>query len=289
MSIASEITRLQGVKSDILQAISDKGVTVPAGSALDDCPGLISSISGGGSITISDEKSEQQEGIVIVDSYGYIGKIVDNSAMVKQTAWSNKCVKISDVDFSNSGLGKVDFIKTGKAVIYGYEYNTVKLFGKEWITENVKTTFGIQKDRAQSVTTPLCCSYNNDDSNIDTMGLMFNWYATPVIDSMLDSGWRVATISDFDSLISNVNPYPGLKLSSASWGGFDNFFMSLKPGSYWVNGTFGPPYYGSWWSSDYDSSRAWNYDRSSNSDSALSKSYDPKDYMVSVILCRDIT
>ena len=48
MSIASEITRLQGVKSDILQAISDKGVDVPAGSALDDCPGLIASISGGG-------------------------------------------------------------------------------------------------------------------------------------------------------------------------------------------------------------------------------------------------
>lgn len=48
MSIASEITRLQGVKSDILTAISDKGVTVPAGSALDDCPNLIGQISGGG-------------------------------------------------------------------------------------------------------------------------------------------------------------------------------------------------------------------------------------------------
>ena len=45
MSIASEITRLQGVKSDILQAIADKGVAVPAGSALDDCPELISDIS----------------------------------------------------------------------------------------------------------------------------------------------------------------------------------------------------------------------------------------------------
>ena len=44
MSIASEITRLQGVKSDILTAIADKGVTVPAGSALDDCPGLIGDI-----------------------------------------------------------------------------------------------------------------------------------------------------------------------------------------------------------------------------------------------------
>lgn len=47
MSIASEITRLQGVKTDILTAIADKGVTVPAGSALDDCPQLIASISSG--------------------------------------------------------------------------------------------------------------------------------------------------------------------------------------------------------------------------------------------------
>lgn len=48
MSIASEIERLQGVKSDILQAIADKGVEVPSGSMLADCPGLIASISGGG-------------------------------------------------------------------------------------------------------------------------------------------------------------------------------------------------------------------------------------------------
>lgn len=48
MSIASEITRLQGVKSDILTAIANKGVTVPTGSALDDCPGLIADIPAGG-------------------------------------------------------------------------------------------------------------------------------------------------------------------------------------------------------------------------------------------------
>lgn len=58
MSIASEITRLQGVKADILQAIADKGVTVPAGSALDDCPGLIANIPGptyGDGVTIGDK------------------------------------------------------------------------------------------------------------------------------------------------------------------------------------------------------------------------------------------
>ena len=50
MSIASEITRLQGVKSDILQAIADKGVTIPTGSALADCPALIADIPSGSDI-----------------------------------------------------------------------------------------------------------------------------------------------------------------------------------------------------------------------------------------------
>jgi hypothetical protein len=62
MSIASEITRLQGVKSDILTAIADKGVTVPAGSALDDCPGLIGDIEQGGGGLVLPELTEVQIG-----------------------------------------------------------------------------------------------------------------------------------------------------------------------------------------------------------------------------------
>lgn len=48
MSIASEISRLYGVRGDIFQAIEAKGVTVPGGSKLDDCPDLIAAITGGG-------------------------------------------------------------------------------------------------------------------------------------------------------------------------------------------------------------------------------------------------
>ena len=50
MSIQSEIERLQRIKEEIKEAIADKGVTVPAGSMLGDCPNLISSISSGGII-----------------------------------------------------------------------------------------------------------------------------------------------------------------------------------------------------------------------------------------------
>ena len=50
MSVASEITRLQGVKSEIMDALSAKGVTVPQGAALADVPGLIGDIPGGGEL-----------------------------------------------------------------------------------------------------------------------------------------------------------------------------------------------------------------------------------------------
>lgn len=50
MSIQSEITRISGNVSDAFMAITNKGVTVPAGSTSDDLADLISQISGGGSV-----------------------------------------------------------------------------------------------------------------------------------------------------------------------------------------------------------------------------------------------
>lgn len=47
MSIQSEINRIAGAKSDIADAIEDKGVTVPSGTKLDGMANLIGQISGG--------------------------------------------------------------------------------------------------------------------------------------------------------------------------------------------------------------------------------------------------
>lgn len=53
MSIASEIQRLSGVRSDIFTSITNKGVTVPATATLSSCPTLIDSITTGGGGTVS--------------------------------------------------------------------------------------------------------------------------------------------------------------------------------------------------------------------------------------------
>ena len=74
MSIASEITRLQGVKANILQAIADKGVEVPSGSMLANCPDLIASISGGGGGVPYLKNIMPTTGVKVVDENGYIGR-----------------------------------------------------------------------------------------------------------------------------------------------------------------------------------------------------------------------
>lgn len=60
MSIASEITRLSGVRNDIFTSITNKGVTVPQTATFSSCPGLIDSIvtGGGGSNNLYNTTAE---------------------------------------------------------------------------------------------------------------------------------------------------------------------------------------------------------------------------------------
>ncbi|MDO5828673.1 MAG: hypothetical protein Q4Q25_00840, partial [Methanocorpusculum sp.] len=134
MSIASEITRLQGVKSDILTAIAEKGVTVPTGSMLDDCPELIAAISGGGDASVSVKRIDSVRGNFVVDDNGYIGlRLNDYFPHDGGTYLDNYAVVVSGADFSSKGLGSVTFITPGEGSIGGRTYPTVNIGGKVWM------------------------------------------------------------------------------------------------------------------------------------------------------------
>lgn len=65
MSIASEITRLSKNIADSLDAVADKGVTVPSGSTSDDLPDLIAAIQqGGGSAVVVTEEPDSAGGVI---------------------------------------------------------------------------------------------------------------------------------------------------------------------------------------------------------------------------------
>ena len=44
MSVSSEVARLRSAKSDLVSAIEEKGVAVPAGATLDELPALVRQI-----------------------------------------------------------------------------------------------------------------------------------------------------------------------------------------------------------------------------------------------------
>lgn len=79
MSIANEITRLQGAKADLKTAIEGKGVTVPSATKLDGYADLVDDIqTGGGTPTLQDKSvsytpTESQQTATITADVGYDG------------------------------------------------------------------------------------------------------------------------------------------------------------------------------------------------------------------------
>lgn len=98
MSIQSEITRITNKRDLALSAVAAKGVTVPAGSTIDDLPDLISMI--------------QQTGVSVVttqDSHG--GDIVTITAepIVPWSPWGEEAVLLSTYDMGTVALKDTAF------------------------------------------------------------------------------------------------------------------------------------------------------------------------------------
>lgn len=305
MSIASEITRLQGVKADILTAIADKGVTVPVGSALDDCPGLIASITGGGGSVggITAKMIDSEVGIKVVDENGYVGAtLTDYFPHIGNTYYNNYAIVVEGADFSQSGLGRVAFITPGSADIGGRTYRTVNIGGVEWLAENLDYKFsGCNIGGSGTPSTPNAWYYNNDEATygIDgtrKCGLLYNWYAVKLLNdnrATLCPGWHVPTNDEWTALANAVGgtSTAGTKLKAAnvswatSWGGTDDYGFGVLPaGGY--NGSF--YYVGSnvyIWTITESGSDAYNRDFDTNA--AMTQSAGGKYHGLSVRLVKD--
>ena len=254
MSIASEIARLQGVKSDILQAISDKGVEVPSGSKLDDCPDLIASISGGGGGGVPYLKNIMPTtGVKVVDESGYIGGDFLGVYYPGKNYYNNFAVVVPGADYSSMGLGSVTFVDT-TTTIGGRVYRTVTISGVTWLAENLDYKFsGCGIGGGGTPTTPNAWYYNNDEATygIDgtrKCGLLYNWYACKLLNdnrSELIPGWHVPTNDEWTALANAVggNGVAGTRLKAAnvdwaaSWGGTDDYGFGVLPAGRY-NGSF---------------------------------------------------
>ena len=251
MSIANEIQRLQGVRANIFDAITNKGVSVPSGAKLADCPELISLISGGSGGVPYLKNIMPTTGVKVVDENGYIGG--DFLGVYYPGYYNNFAVVIPGADYSTSGLGTVTFVDT-TVTIGGRVYRTVTIGGVTWLAENLDFKFsGCNIGGSDTPSTPNAWYYGNDEATygIDgtkKCGLLYNWYACKLLNdnrSELIPGWHVPTNDEWTALANAVGgeSTAGTKLKAAnvswarSWGGTDDYGFGVLPaGGY--NGTF---------------------------------------------------
>ena len=310
MSIASEITRLQGVKSDILRAISDKGVTVPVGSALDDCPGLIASISGGGGgATLGDVHLQAcvpvSGGIKVVDKNGYIGGNFYDAYYPQSYNFYNNFVIVDEkADFSNTELGQVTLLTPGEDEIGGKTYRTVTIGSQTWLAENLDFKFsGCNIGGSGTPSTPNAWYYNNSETTYGwegkKYGLLYNWHAVKLLNdnrSTLIPGWHVPSTTEWDALANAVGgaSTAGTVLKSTtdwtSGAGTDVYGFGVLPTGGRANGSF--MWLGSlcrFWTSSQEPTNStaavcWGFDSSASMNKAAANK---TNYMYSVRLVKD--
>ena len=303
MSIASEITRLQGVKTNILQAISDKGVEVPSGSKLDDCPDLIASISGGGGgggVPYL-KNIMPTTGVKVVDENGYIGGDFLGVYYPSTNYYNNFAVVVPGADYSSMGLGSVTFVDT-TTTIGGRVYRTVTIGGATWLAENLDYKFsGCGIGGGGSPTTPNAWYYNNDEATygIDgarKCGLLYNWYACKLLNdnrSDLIPGWHVPTNDEWTALSNAVGGMgvAGTRLKATnvdwatSWGGTDDYGFGVLPAGRYYGSFYDVGSYAYFWTLTESGSSA--YRRSFDTGASMYQNTNLKDFGYSVRLVKD--
>lgn len=93
--------------------------------------------------------------------------------------------------------------------IDGNTYFTVRIGDQCWMAQNLKVTHYRNGDPIPQVTdngewtglaTGACCAYDNDESNVDTYGRLYNWYAVDDSRNIAPEGWHVPTDEEWKQL-----------------------------------------------------------------------------------------
>lgn len=211
--------------------------------------------------------------------------------------------------------------------IDGNVYQIVKIGDQWWMAENLKVTHYRNGEAILNITDngewsnlstgAYCIRYNNSD-NIDTYGLLYNWYAVDDSRNIAPTGWHVPSDEEFkileNYLIANGYNWDGTttenkigkslasktgwhsspdvgdvgnEISTNNTSGFSALGGGYRLGS---SGAFNDfiGFYGRWWSSTLsDSSEAFGAGLSYNSSIFEHKKYHDKRYGCSIRLVRD--
>ncbi|MDP8315349.1 MAG: FISUMP domain-containing protein [Candidatus Celaenobacter antarcticus] len=199
--------------------------------------------------------------------------------------------------------------------IDGNVYHTIIIDNQEWMMENLKVTHyrngdsiltGYSNTEWTGLSSGAYCVYDNDPSNCDTYGNLYNWYAVDEDDSrgLAPEGWHVPTDDEWQILVNYLggSSVAGGKMKSTGtieggdglWyepntGATNASGFTALPGGYRYYGGY---YYGMggngyfWSSTENSSNLAW-YLALHYSYTTICRSYYDKHYGMSVRCVRD--
>ncbi|MFA4907717.1 MAG: FISUMP domain-containing protein [archaeon] len=184
-------------------------------------------------------------------------------------------------------------------------YATVKIGNQWWMAENLKVTHYRNGDAIPNMTvwndlyTGAYCNYDNNATNADTYGRLYNWYAINDSRNIAPTGWHVPTDAEWQTLVDylggesvaggNLKEIGITHWFSPNTGATNaSGFSALPGGDRYIDGTYGAiGGYGSWWSATGSSSYgAWAWSLGYNS-SSVTRYGNYKQYGFSVRCIRD--
>ena len=171
--------------------------------------------------------------------------------------------------------------------IDGNVYQTVQIGEQLWMKENLKVTHynngdeiptGYSNDEWANLSTGAYAVYDDNESNADTYGYLYNWYAVDDDRGVCPASWHVPTDGEYTALSDYLGgtSVAGGKLKECTEGSCpeseywyspntgatnESGFTGLPGGAhYYYNGNYRHMgYNGSFWSStEYGSNDAWH-------------------------------
>jgi len=173
--------------------------------------------------------------------------------------------------------------------IDGNVYHTITIGTQVWMLENLKTTkyrngdpipYVTGNTQWSNLTGGAYCWYNNNLSNKNKFGALYNWYAVNDNRNIAPIGWHVPTLAEFNILVEylggaslaggklkttgTIEGGDGLWASPNSGATNESGFTGLPGGHRTGGGGFeftNPGLFGNWWSTtefDYTDPRAAN-------------------------------
>jgi uncharacterized protein (TIGR02145 family) len=131
-----------------------------------------------------------------------------------------------------SSSNEIDQNETGTITdVDGNIYQTIKIGNQWWMAENLKVTHYSNGEMIPNVTdsidwinltTGAWSCYNNDTTNFETYGCLYNWYAVSDTRDIAPIGWHVPTDDEWNTLLSYLGEY--------TWGNK----MKVADTTYWA-------------------------------------------------------